>query len=213
MSTPSPGNQRRRRIAGERRRPEPADIATVDDDEPAPDPVVVRTRPSQRRQWPVFTGAVALAFVLVAAALWLGLQTWSYPDVRRHDRVEKAELGASAAAERAAGAILSFKHTSLDADLEKATTYMTSDFAKTYTGSFDSLARPNATRTKATVTAKVLATAVVTASDSHAEILVYVDQTTLSTANGGDPSVALNRTTFDLVKQGDRWLVDDFSAY
>ena len=129
------------------------------------------------------------------------------------DKVEKAERSASATAERAATAILSFKYTSLDADKDAAMKFMTPKFADEFAGTFESLAAPNAKATKATVVAKVLATAVVTATESRAEIMVYVDQTTTSTANSGTPSIALNRTTFDLVNVDGTWLVDEISSY
>jgi Mce-associated membrane protein len=224
VSTSSGGTQRRRRIAGERRRPE-ADAPAPTSPPPAPSKTAappategrVETPESRRERkpgsWRTFTAAAVAALLLIGAALWLGLQTWSYPDVRNQDKVERAERSASSAAERAATAILSFKYTTLDADLQASTKFMTSKFADTFTGTFESLAAPNAKKTKATVVAKVLSTAVVTASDSRAEIMVFVDQTTTSTANSGQPSVALNRTTFDMVKQGDTWLVDDFHSY
>jgi len=229
VSTSSPGgaNPRRRRIAGERRRPEstletpatPSQRSGAVEPAAPPAPPTVRlpkvrlARTRKPGSWRSFTAATVAAAVLVAAALWLGLQTWSYPDVRNQDKVDRADRSASAAAERAATAILSFKYTTLDADLETATSFMTPKFAETFKGTFESLAAPNAKKTKATVTAKVLATAVVTASDSRAEVLVFVDQTTNSTANSGQPSLALNRTTFDLVNQDGTWLVDDFHSY
>jgi len=211
--------QRRRRIAGERRRPD--QVPDAPQATPAPRPAKPKAAkpprspkpPRTGNPWPRFGAAAALALVLVVAALVLGLQVWSYGDVRTQDQVEKAEESASATAERAATAILSFKDTTLDADLQASTRFMTPKFADTFTGTFDSLARPNALKTKATVTAKVLATAVINASESRAEILVYVDQTTVSTANSGNPSVALNRTSFDLVKVDGSWLVDDFHSY
>jgi Mce-associated membrane protein len=219
VSTPS-GNQRRRRIAGERRRP---DQATEQAAPPAPTKPTKPAKPAKPprepkparpgNQWPMFAVAAVVALALVATALWLGLRSWSYDEVRTQDKVEKTEQSASAAAERAATAILSFKHTTLDADLQAATRFLTEKFGKTYSDTFTTSAKPLALETKATIAAKVLASAVVTASETRAQILVYVDQTTVSTANGGRPQVALNRTTFDMVKVDGTWLVDNFASY
>jgi len=43
-------------------------------------------------------------------------------------------------------------------------------------------------------------------------VLMFVNQTTLSTANP-EPQVALNRVEFDMVREDDTWLVDDITSY
>jgi Mce-associated membrane protein len=220
----APGNNpRRRRIAGERRR---ADLPPYADD-----PTVSRTKasepvrvgpakppkspkaPPSGNPWPVFAVTAVLALALVSTALWLGLHTWDYRAVRNEDAVQKAGDSASASAERAAAAILSYKYDTLDADLQASTRFLTPSFKKTYTDTFATYVRTFAPKLKATVTAKVLASAVVTADEDRAEILVYVDQNTVSTANGGKPQLALNRTTFSMVKRNGTWLVEGYKAY
>jgi hypothetical protein len=44
-------------------------------------------------------------------------------------------------------------------------------------------------------------------------VLLYVNQTTRSTANGGEPQVALNRVQLSMVRSGGTWLVDDITSY
>ncbi len=221
-----PSTPRRRRIAGERRRSGEVVPDAVDRSSelpttartPAPPKPPKPPKPAREpgtaggTPWPVFAVLTVAAFALVATALWLGLKTWSYEEIRTQDQVERAEQGASAAAERAAAAVLSYKYDSLDADLDGASRFLTPSFKKTFTSTFDEFVRPFAPKLNARVTAKVLATAVVTASEDRAQILAYVDQTTVSTANGGRPQVALNRVTFTMVKQNGTWLVDGFDA-
>lgn len=239
MSAPTP--PRRRRIAGERRRAEelpetveaqaPADLAgpaPATDPPPAveaaatheveevpvdAEPEVPETpaKPASRLLF-ALTGLVTV--VLVTVAFVLGLGVWDYREVREADTTAASGRAAAAAAERAATAALAYNHETLDADLRSATSFMTPEFAETFSDTFETFVRPNAPEQNAVVTAEVLASAVVNAGETRAEILVYVDQTTLSKANAGQPSVALNRTTFDMVKTGDgSWLVDNFASY
>jgi Mce-associated membrane protein len=236
MSTSSP-RPPRRRIAGERRplRPEDAVAAPpVDLTKPAkptkPTKATKPTRPTKPTKvgdaseehvsparsgpsWPVVAvlGVVALALVLTAA--WLGLATWDYREVRDQDAVDEASRTAPAAAERASAAILSYDHGSLDADEKAAERYMTPAYRKQYADTFDRLVRPNAARVRAKVQAEVKASGVAHADADRVNVLLYVNQSTTSTANGGRPQVALNRVQLSMVRQGGTWLVNDITSY
>jgi len=155
-------------------------------------------------------GVVALALVLTAA--WLGLHTWDYRQVQRADEVEEASRTAPAVAERAAATVLSYSYTSLDADEKAAERYLTPSFRKQYVSSMK-LVRPNAPKLKAKVVAEVKGSGVSHADPDRVDVLVYVDQTTTSTANGGDPQVALNRAMFSMVRRDGSWLVDKITSY
>lgn len=225
---------RRRRIAGERRRPQDetaaapqvqpaADVSVVHaPDVPPPPPAPYPPDAAEPVPFPRwrFVAALVAALALVTTALVLGLVTWDYREVAEQDRVAEAQDNAAAAAERAAAAVLTFSHDSLDADLQKAQRFLSPTsydgnpaFRDVYTDTFTADAHPRAIETKATVVANVLASAVVSASEERAQILVYVDQTTTSTVNGGRPRVALNRTTFDMVNEDGSWLVAGITSY
>ena len=232
MSTPTP--PRRRKIAGERRRPEEATQApepAVLPAEPLPGPPAPSAAPppppapegaaaaGETPRW-TFIASLVAALALVTSALMLGLVTWDIREVREQDRITELQKDAAAAAEGAAAAVLSYKYTSLDNDLQRASRFLSPKsydgeeaFRSTYEDAFNANVRPLATETKATVTANVLASAVVSASEDRAQILVYVDQTTVSTVNGARPQVALNRTTFDMVKEDGSWLVAKIQSY
>lgn len=187
--------------------------------EPATTPEVLSPPEDSFPRWR-FAAALVAALALVTTALVLGLVTWNYREVADQDQISEAQENAAAAAERAAAAVLAFSHDSLDADLAKAQRFLSPTsydenpaFRDVYTETFNSDARPRAVETKATVTANVLASAVVNATDERAQILVYVDQTTTSTVNGGRPQVALNRTTFDMVNEDGSWLVAGITSY
>ena len=156
-------------------------------------------------------GVVALA--LVATAAVLGLGTWNYREVRDQDAVADATRSAPAAAERASVAILSYGYQSLDADEKSAERYMTPAYKKRYADTFDRLVRPNAAKVKAKVEAEVKASGVAHADADRVNVLLYVNQTTTSTANSGEPQVALNRVQLSMVKRDGTWLVDDITSY
>ena len=163
--------------------------------------------------WLVVAALGVVALVLVVTAGVLGLFTWSWSDVRSQDAVDEASRTAPAAAERASVAILSYGYTSLAADEKAAERYMTPGYKKKYADTFDRLVKPNATKVRAKVEAEVKASGVAHADADRVNVLLYVNQTTRSTANGGEPQVALNRVQLSMVKTGGTWLVDDITSY
>lgn len=225
----------RRRIAGERRpsrpdagRPEPQDEPVSHElPQPSPSEAVAPPAPPSSDgpagsrgtggrpapSWPVVAVLGVVALVLVVTAGVLGLFTWSWSDVRTQDAVDQASRTAPAAAERASAAILSYGYSSLDADEKAAERYMTPGYRKKYADTFDRLVKPNATKLKAKVEAEVKASGVAHADADRVNVLLYVNQTTRSTANGGEPQVALNRVQLSMVKSGGTWLVDDITSY
>lgn len=169
----------------------------------------------ERRGAPAWALVVAgvLAVVLVGAAAWLGLRTWDVREVRRASAVADARTASTATAERAAAVILSYDYKTLDADEKAAKRYMSADYAKKYVKTFDKLVRPNATRLHARVEATVRASGVVTADPDRSNVLLFVNQNTVSKANDGQRQSALNRVEMKMVEQGGRWLVDDITSY
>lgn len=164
---------------------------------------------------PTLVGLIGLLVVLttlvVLGALGL-LGNDGFADVRRTEDVAAAERSATAAAERAATAILAYDHRTLDADQDAATRFMTPDFAEEYTATFERAVKPQATKFQAQVTSEVKASAVVRAAPDRVRVLLFVDQTTVSTAKEG-PQVALNRVEMMMVQRGDSWLVSDITSY
>jgi Mce-associated membrane protein len=163
--------------------------------------------------WLVVAALGVVALLLVVTAGVLGLFTWSWSDVRTQDAVDEASRTAPAAAERASVAILSYGYSSLDADEKAAERYMTPGYRKKYADTFNRLVKPNATKLKAKVEAEVKASGVAHADADRVNVLLYVNQTTRSTANGGEPQVALNRVQLSMVKRGGTWLVNDITSY
>jgi Mce-associated membrane protein len=161
--------------------------------------------------WPLLATLAALALVLVVAAAWYGAPRWR--TVRAQDTVDEAARSAPAVGERAAAAILSYDYRSLDTDEAAAARYLTPKYRKEYMRTFDKLVRPNAAKLKAHVEAQVKASGVSHADADRVNVLLFVDQVTTSTANGGDPQPALNRVELSMVKQHGSWLVNDITSY
>lgn len=207
----------------------------------APPPVVpeapvvpVETEPPARRRsllprrrrasrtgsggWGGARSLAVLAAVLLALLVLSGLAAFgllgntSIADIRQAKAVQTASEAAPSAADRAAEAILSYDVGTLDADKDAATRFMTPTFAADYSDTFERIVKPAAKQSDAKVTADVKASAVVRAGTDKVRVLLFVDQTTVSTANK-TPQLALNRVEFVMVKRGDSWLVDDITSY
>lgn len=163
-------------------------------------------------------GAVVLTAVLaVLAVALLVVVAWLGMTVRAEGRVEDARTEAPAAAEQAAKAMLSYDYRTLPADRQRASGYLTADYRKKYLATFRLLEKNKdgspgvAVQTKTVVSADVMGSGVVDAEEDTARVLVYVNQT--SRKEGADPQVFQNRVTMTMVRQGDRWLVDNLKSY
>lgn len=132
---------------------------------------------------------------------------------------EAAADSATATAQRALAAVLSYDYRHMEADRDKALKFLTKGYGKEFKKTFDELlttgASPgkpgNAVKTKTVVKATVMNVGVVHAETDKVRVLAFVDQS----AQKGDrtPSVFQNRVTATLVKQGNDWLIDDLQSY
>ena len=149
--------------------------------------------------------------LLVLGAFGL-LGNTGIPGVQEAEDTQVAAETAPSVAERAAGAILAYDHRNLDTNQDAAERFMTSSFAEEYSTTFDKTVKPAARTYQAQVTADVKGSSVVRASEDSVKVLLFVDQTTQSTAHDR-PQVALNRVEFDMVKRDGEWLVDGITSY
>ena len=193
-------------------------------EEPVAAPAPVEPEPAPDRRPGGLLGRLAaiptlvlavLAVVLVAAVVLAAVL-----GVRLQHRVDVFEAGpdASAAAERALTAVLSYDYRHMEADRDRAAQFLTPSYRKQYIKNFDDLLTqgPDGTpgpaeKTKAVVTADVLDTAVVDAERDRVRVLVFVNQSSVKGDAG--PTVFQNRVVATLVHQGDRWLVDNIKSY
>jgi Mce-associated membrane protein len=167
--------------------------------------------PSSRFAVAVLVALGLVAALTVGAAVYLGVRYQHAAEYR------SALQSAPASAERAAAAVLAYDYKSLDADRDAAAKFLTDRYRKQYVDTFNSLVVDSARQTKAHVTAKVLASAPMNAGGAdnpdRVPVLLFVNQTTVSSASEGKPNVALNRVRLDMVQRDGSWLVDGITSY
>lgn len=208
--------------------PDAEDVVVVGDDTRTPAAAAASTSSRWGRTvgWPLLGALGVLAAIAVGVAAYFVVQSEQATDY------QEALDRAPAAAESAATAVLSYDWESLEADRDAAAKFLTDDYRKDYVETFDKLVSESATQTKATVEAEVLASSamlgtpgedcegdeecVAAAGERDPDripVLLFVNQTTTSSANTGQPPVALNRVRFDMVNVDGTWLVDGITSY
>ena len=177
-------------------------------DRPPPPPLDDRsTGPGRPGRRSGLLALVVLALVMALAVI-AGLLVLR---ARGEDRVEEARSAALAAGERHAVTLLSYDHRHLDRDFSRAEAVITGSFAQDYAQTTEKVVRPTAEQVKAVVTAEVVSSSVVRASENRVVLLLFVDQTTTSTRLEG-PKVDLNRVRMTLTRTGGQWLVSAVDA-
>ncbi|HEX4976509.1 MAG TPA: hypothetical protein VFV40_01470 [Nocardioides sp.] len=199
--------------------PTPPPTSRPERDEQRDAPSAARPATTRRPAPPrLMLGLAGAAAVLVLTALVLALLVegagWGdWKRVQEHDQVTDAQRTAPGAAEQAAKTILSYDYESLEADRDAAAALMTPEYRKEYVETFDELVLEAAQERKARVEADVRASGVAAAGPERVEVLLFVNQTTVSTANSGEPQTALNRVVLAMEKVDGAWRVDGITSY
>jgi Mce-associated membrane protein len=139
--------------------------------------------------------------------------------VRTEHRVQDFDAGpeASATAERALAAVLSYDYRHMDTDRDRSVTFLTPTYKKEFVKTFALLtegpdgAPGGAVKTKAVVTADVLGTAVVDAERDRVRVIAFVNQS--SVKGSAAPAIFQNRVVVTMVHRGDDWLIDNIKSY
>lgn len=154
------------------------------------------------------TVAVALAAILAVSA---GLACWLYLSVYRADqRVSpEAEQAAVAAAADGATALLTYAPKTLEKDFAAAESHLTGDFLAYYTDFTKNVVTPAAQQKGVRTVASVVSKGIVSMRPNKAEVLIFVNQTTVSTANP-DGSYSMSSVKVGLENHDGRWLISSF---
>lgn len=197
--------------AGETENPtdESADEATENDDavtEPESGPGDGAVRRSARKVRAL--GAILLAAGLVASA---GVAAWLYFQQYRPDQATDAAASnvALEAAKNGTVALLSYSPESLDKDFAAAKSHLTGDFLSYYTQFTEQIVTPAAKQKSVKTTAAVVRAAVSELQPESAEVLVFINQTTVSKENP-DGSFAASAVKVGLQKINGAWLIASF---
>jgi Mce-associated membrane protein len=105
-------------------------------------------------------------------------------------------------------ALLSYKADSADKDLNAARDRLTGDFKDAYSALIREVVIPGAKEKHVSSTAKVSAAASVSSTDSHAVVLLYVNQSV--TVGDGAPTDTQPVIRATLDKVNGRWLISHF---
>ena len=148
----------------------------------------------------LLAGLGVLAAGLLAATAWM----WTSADPAE---AGSAARDAQVAAERAVVPVLSYDYEHLDADQDAATALMTGSYKREYDKLFAVL-QDNAPQTRTKVTADVISSGIVRASDDRVQVLVFVDRPTTNKLSA-EPVVYKDQVTLSMQLVDGVWLVDD----
>lgn len=171
-----------------------------------PDPEISPVQARRRaRWWRTLAYGILPALALVGAVI-AGYLKWQDGSARngalaRSDSVRVATDSTIA--------MLSYKAETIDKDLGLAGDHLTGRFRDSYTSLVNQVVIPGAKQKHISAAATVPAAASISATENHAVVLVFVNQTV---AVGEDPPTSTAssvRVTLD--KVGQRWLISDFT--
>lgn len=180
--------------------PDPTEQAT---DEPSAEPAPV-TAPVSTARWV----AAVLAGLLALSA---GLAGWLYFGVLRADQQlgPAAEQAVMAAAADGAVALLTYAPKTMEEDFSAAESRLTGDFLSHYTDFTQKVVTPAVKERQVQTVAAVVRKGIVSLRPHSAEVLVYLNQTTISKANP-DGSFSMSSVKVGLEKHDGRWLISSF---
>lgn len=121
---------------------------------------------------------------------------------------ESAATSSIQAARDAAVAMLSYQPDTVERQLTAAQDRLTGAFRDSYSSLTHDVVIPGAKQQRISTVATVPAAATVSATENHAQVLLFIDQT--ATVGKDAPSATRSTVLVTLDKIDDRWLVSDF---
>ncbi|WP_084530358.1 RDD family protein [Nocardia miyunensis] len=153
---------------------------------------------------------VALGGFALLALVTVGLAATQYTgEYSRDSATEQTRADAARIAGDDAVAMLSYKPDTVESDLSAAAGKLTGDFLRYYQDYTTKVVIPAAKEKKVDTRARVTGSAVLSADDRHATVLVFIDQTT-TTADDPQPAAMSSTVRVDLVEIGHDWRVSQF---
>ncbi|WP_283138712.1 hypothetical protein [Rhizohabitans arisaemae] len=156
------------------------------------------------------------ALALMVAAI-VGLAAWAVLMYRDLQWIQSGRVAGEAALDAARSYVpdlLSYRYTSIEADLARARGHTTGDLAVEHR-KLQSVLVPEAKKTKASVRVTVAGAAVERAGPELVDVLVFINQQTEKIMEGDTRPTwqrTLNRVRVTMVKVGDRWLAANMDA-
>lgn len=170
--------------------------------------LLTRLRPSSTRGGePGGVPSWLLAGLGILAAGLLVATAWVWASGEGSGDGSSAARDAQVAAERAVVPVLSYDYEHLEDDQSAAQALMTGKYREEYDKLFTVL-EDNAPQTQTKVSATVIASGIVRASDTRVQVLVFVDRPTTNKLSA-EPVVYKDQVTLSMQLVDGEWLVDD----
>lgn len=152
--------------------------------------------------------AAALAGLLVAVA---ALTCWLYFGVLRADQQlgPAAEQAVMTAAADGAVAVLTYAPKTMEQDFAAAENHLTGDFLSHYIDFTQKVVTPAVKEKEVQTVAAVVRKGIVSLRPRSAEVLIYLNQTTISKTNP-DGAFSMSSVKVGLEKHDGRWLISSF---
>ncbi|GAB4582838.1 h domain protein [Nocardia sp. IFM 10818] len=150
----------------------------------------------------ILAGAAALLVISVGAGTWIGYGWW------QDDQVASAREDSAVVARRAVQGMFGYNFRTIDAQMPKVMEDMTSDFQADWKQVTETVLAPGAKEKELVVEATVVESGVISATDDHAEVMIFLNQK----STGKDPAKGTydaSRLRVKLDKEDGRWLVAD----
>jgi Mce-associated membrane protein len=163
---------------------------------------VGQTRSSR---WQRFLAYALLPGLALTLAIGAGYLKWWGPSANDMSSVRAQSVQA---ATEGTVALLSYRPDNVDTTLGAARERLTGDFRDAYTKLVNDVVIPGAKQKQVTAVATVAAAASMSASETHAVALVFVDQTVTVGTEAPTDTASSVRVTLDKVH--DRWLISQF---
>lgn len=182
--------------------PAPEHESDSSEDNQQPHPTTRRGRGIRWSHVLCFGVLPLIVVILAAGAGYLKWLSWS------QSQQAIAQTESVRAATEATVAMLSYKPDTANNDLDAAKSRLTGSFRDSYSSLIDDVVAPAAIQKLITAKAQVPAAASVSASASHAVVLVFVNQTV--TVGNDAPSNTTSSVKVTLDRINGRWLISGF---
>jgi Mce-associated membrane protein len=190
--------------------PESAEEGTTEEGtteaaDPPPDSADVG---AERRRLPRLVLPIVLVVVLVASA---AVTAWFY--FARYTADQKVDQAVAASVLQSASdgavALLSYSPDTLDKDFTNAKARLTGDFLNYYTQFTQQIVTPAAKQKQVKTSAAVVRSAISKLEPTSAEVLLFINQSTVSKENP-DGSFTASSVKVEMTKVGNDWLISSF---
>jgi Mce-associated membrane protein len=181
------------------------DTAGAGADEQAGQPDSAPLHRDRRIRWSALMAYALLPGLALLLALVAGYLKWQDGAARE---AQTARAPSVQVARDATAALLSYRPDTVERDLGAAEDRLTGDFRNSYASLIHDVVIPGAKQKQISAVATIPAAASVSATENHAVVLVFVNQTVTIGAEAPAATASAVRVTLD--KTAGRWLISAF---